>query len=109
MSNNIRRSIKYKAGDIEFTFQHPGVRKTTEIKDKTIDQDGQVKEAPLFEELMAHVIVFPKTTWDWWDEHDDIVAEVMAEAYRFLILTRKTYEQLGGARPEELAVLEANS
>ncbi|AFC32135.1 hypothetical protein PM3016_5435 [Paenibacillus mucilaginosus 3016] len=87
-----RRQMKYTAGGIEFTFQHPGLRLATRIKDTSRDQHGHLADEPLFTQLMEHVIVFPKTTWEWWDaepEREDIMKEVFAEALRFLIVRPK--------------------
>jgi hypothetical protein len=108
-----RRQMKYTAGGIEFTFQHPGLRLAARIKDTSRDQYGHLADEPLFTQLMEHVIVFPKTTWEWWDaepEREDIMKEVFAEALRFLIVRPKDESaRMGEESGEKLDVLETRS
>lgn len=80
------KQITKNIGGIDFTFQHPGVRKAIQINDNCRDDKGRMLSELYFSELMEHVIVSPKTTWDFWedDNHFEVMDEVMAEAARFL-------------------------
>jgi len=71
-------------GGIEFTFQFPGVRKAIQMTDASKNRYGQLMSEPYYAQIMEHVIVSPRTNWDFWDDHLDIMEEVFAEAIRFL-------------------------
>jgi hypothetical protein len=71
-------------GGVEYTFQFPGVRKAIQISDASKDRFGNLKSESLYEQLMEHVIVMPKTNWDYWDDHMDHMEEVFGTAFRFL-------------------------
>lgn len=68
----------------EYTLQHPGVREGVKIRGRSKDQFGNLDEEKYYDELMKHVIVQPKTNWDYWEENDGFL-EVMKEASTFLI------------------------
>ncbi|MCM3598716.1 hypothetical protein M4D55_23435 [Metabacillus idriensis] len=68
----------------EYTLQHPGLREGVRLRGRAKDQFGNVDEEKLFDELMKHVIVSPKTTWDYWEENEGYT-EVLKAATTFLI------------------------
>jgi hypothetical protein len=70
---------------VEFTFQHPGVRKSLQINDSSRDKHGNLMSEAYYAQLMEHVIVQPRTNWEYWDEHTELLEEVMTEAVRFLV------------------------
>lgn len=71
-------------GGIDFVFQHPGIRQLLRITDQSKNKDGVLMSETYYKQIMEHVIVAPKTDWDFWDEHDDILEEVMGAAVSFL-------------------------
>ncbi|MFB6475775.1 hypothetical protein ACFCW7_23225 [Paenibacillus glucanolyticus] len=71
-------------GGIDFTFQFPGVRKVIQMSDQSKDRHGNLMSEPYYGQIMDHVIVQPKTSWDYWDDHQDIMEEVFGTAIRFL-------------------------
>lgn len=71
-------------GGVEYTLQHPGVRKALQIMDVSKGPNGILSE-PLYGQLMEHVIVSPRTNWDYWDQHVESMEGVMTEAFRFLV------------------------
>lgn len=75
---------KVTIGGIEFTFQFPGVKTALEISDRSRDRNGNLLTVPYYEQIMEHVIVNPRTDWDFWDDNVDIVEEVFGQAIRFL-------------------------
>ncbi|MFX3616222.1 MAG: hypothetical protein ACE3JK_01660 [Sporolactobacillus sp.] len=54
----------------KYLFQFPGVLKAQEIIDSSKTVAGAFVEKKYNELLMKHVIVEPKTDWDYWDTHD---------------------------------------
>lgn len=54
----------------KYTFQFPGVRKTRELIDRSKNVAGALVLKDYHEELMKHVIIEPKTDWDYWDENE---------------------------------------
>ena len=71
-------------GGIEFVFQFPGVRKALQMADASKDRYGNLLSEPYYSQIMEHVIVSPRTNWEFWDEHLDIMEDVFEEAFRFL-------------------------
>lgn len=71
-------------GGIEFTFQHPGMRQLVRITDQSKNKHGVLQAEQYYQQLMTHVIVDPKTGWDFWEEHEELMEEVMAAAVNFL-------------------------
>jgi hypothetical protein len=76
---------------IEYTLQHPGHREATRIQDRVQLGEGKVSTEKYYEELMKHVIVSPKTSWDYFDGNEkkeiegvDGFEDVMKEAADFL-------------------------
>ncbi|TES45655.1 hypothetical protein [Shouchella lehensis] len=70
--------------EVVYTLQHPGVLKATEIIDATIlDGSGKTSIKTMYDEYMKHVIVNPKTNWDYWEEHEGL-QKVMGECASFL-------------------------
>lgn len=81
-----QKEFKFNEGTKEekvYLFQHPGVRMGVQIRDRSKDQFGNLIEEKYWEQLMQHVIVKPKTDWDYWEENDGFM-EVMKEAANFL-------------------------
>lgn len=78
-------TIKLENGEeVTYLFQHPGVREGVKIRGRAKDQFGTMDEEKYYEELMKHVIVQPKTNWDYWEENEGFL-EVMKEASSFLV------------------------
>lgn len=80
------KQITKTIGGIEFTFQHPGIRKTLQINDTSRGDGGKFLSEQYYSQLMEHVIVNPKTNWEFWDEDEnfELLDEVMATAATFL-------------------------
>lgn len=82
-----QKTIKIKTSqgeEKEYILQHPGVREGVRIRGRAKDQFGNLDEEKYYEELMKHVIVSPKTNWDYWEENEGFL-EVMKEASTFLV------------------------
>jgi len=73
---------KHTVEGVEYTFQFPGTRKTQEILDDSSGK-GSFSNVKYHEDIMEHVIVNPRTTWDYWDENAGY-REVMTLADNFL-------------------------
>ncbi|MFT8928530.1 MAG: hypothetical protein ABF969_04255 [Sporolactobacillus sp.] len=67
----------------KFVFQFPGVRKTQELIDGAKNVAGAVVTKDYHEALMKHVIVEPKVSWEYFDEHEGY-RRVMDAADSFL-------------------------
>lgn len=80
------KQITVTVGGKDYVLQHPGVRKAIEINDFSRTDSGRYISGKLYPELMNHVIVNPKTDWEYWEEEDnfEFLDEVMAEATTFL-------------------------
>jgi hypothetical protein len=72
-----------KGEEVTYTFQYPGLREAVKIRDRSKNQFGGLIEEKYYDELMKHVIVSPKTSWDYWEENEGF-EEVLAEAGTFL-------------------------
>lgn len=68
----------------EYTFQHPGVREAVRLRDRSKNKHGQLVEEKYYNELMTHVIVQPKTSWGYFDDHSEAFDDVMLAATEFL-------------------------
>lgn len=66
-----------------YIFQYPGLREAVQIRDRSKNQFGGLIEEKYYDELMKHVIVSPKTNWEYWEEHEGF-AEVLGAANTFL-------------------------
>ena len=84
MSEKKPKQLVKEIGGVEYTFQFPGVRKAIQISDASKDRFGNLRSEALYEQLMDHVIVLPKTSWDYWDENMEHMEEVFSTAFRFL-------------------------
>jgi len=80
--NKFGKQETHTEAGVKYTFQFPGTRKTQEILDLA-KSPGFFSDKIYNEQLMEHVIVAPKTDFDYWDEHKGY-REVMAAADRFL-------------------------
>ena len=78
----MEKQKKYECEGVEYTFQRPPMREVIKIRDRNKNENGDIIEEKYYKELMDHVIVDPKTDWDYWDEHDGF-NEVMTEASKF--------------------------
>ena len=80
------KTKKVTVKEVEYTLQHPGVKKSVEIQDATLDANGKPSIVKMYEEYMEHVVVEPKVDWDYWEEHGGVkvMQEVMNEAANFL-------------------------
>lgn len=74
---------KVTVGGVEYTLQHPGVKRAIDIVDETVRDNGNPKVTALYENYMKDVIVDPKTDWDYWEENEGL-QEVMNEVSTFL-------------------------
>lgn len=70
-------------GEVEYTFQFPGVRTAQRILDNSKMGNGAFNDEAYHTQLMETVIVAPKVNWDYWDENEGY-REVMALADNFL-------------------------
>ncbi|MDE3837937.1 hypothetical protein C0966_00750 [Bacillus methanolicus] len=68
---------------IEYTLQHPGTREYLRIQDRAQTETGVPSTEKLAEELFKHVIVNPKVSFEYFDEHEGF-EEVLKEAMTFL-------------------------
>lgn len=68
----------------EYLFQHPGALNYIRMKKRANDNNGKPDEEKMINELMKHVIVEPKTSWEYWDEHLEDQEEVTRAAINFL-------------------------
>ncbi|MFJ8245176.1 hypothetical protein [Peribacillus asahii] len=68
---------------VEYTFQFPGVKSTIELLDRSRNGFNNVVDSAYYTEIMEHVIVSPRTNWEYWDKHDGL-REVMHLADNFL-------------------------
>ncbi|MCM3488778.1 hypothetical protein M3689_05585 [Alkalihalophilus marmarensis] len=68
----------------KYLFQHPGALEYIRLKKRAAGNDGKPDEEKLLNELMKHVIVQPKTSWEYWDEHLEDQEDVAKEAISFL-------------------------
>jgi hypothetical protein len=77
--------LKDEDGNVikEYTLQFPGIRKTEELFDEARNAVGILEQKKYNELLMKHVIVEPKTDWDYWDENEGY-RRVMDAADTFL-------------------------
>jgi hypothetical protein len=74
----------YTATDgTKYTFQFPGTQAAMELLDRAKNNIGVVIDSKYKAELMEHIIVDPKVSYDYFDEHDGFM-EVTNEADRFL-------------------------
>ncbi|MGG4156881.1 MULTISPECIES: hypothetical protein [Bacteria] len=68
-----------------YIIQHPGLRERMRMC-KRCCQDGysyRVEKKKLNEEIMKHVLIYPKTNADYWKKTDGF-EELMEEIYKFL-------------------------
>ncbi len=68
---------------VQYTFQHPGTREYARIQDKTLNENGVPSMEKMAEEVFKHVVVDPKVSFEYFDEHDGF-DEVLKEAMTFL-------------------------
>ncbi|ASK24763.1 hypothetical protein ACUUYQ_13240 [Bacillus halotolerans] len=68
----------------EYTLQHPGTKRMVELQDEAINLNtGKPTSAALFDLYMKEVIVAPKVSWNYFDEHPGFM-ELMREVQTFL-------------------------
>lgn len=84
MSEKRPKQLVKTIGGVEYTFQFPGVRKVLQMSDLSKDRFGNLRSEPYYDQIMEHVIVSPRTNWDYWDNHVEHMEEVFGEAMRFL-------------------------
>lgn len=77
------RQEKHTVGEVEYTFQFPGIRKAQQILDNSKAPGGIFVDEAYNTQLMESVIVAPRVDWDYWEENDGY-REVMALADNFL-------------------------
>ncbi|MEC2236113.1 hypothetical protein P9G78_15105 [Bacillus subtilis] len=68
----------------EYTLQHPGTRRMVELQDEAVNiNTGKPNTARLYELYMSEVVVNPKVSYDYFDEHRGF-NELMREVQSFL-------------------------
>nr|WEZ27503.1 hypothetical protein P5635_15545 [Bacillus subtilis] len=68
----------------EYTLQHPGTRRMVELQDEAVNiNTGKPNTARLYELYMSEVVVNPKVSYDYFDEHRGF-NELMREVQTFL-------------------------
>ncbi|NQX67982.1 hypothetical protein HQN90_17815 [Paenibacillus alba] len=82
MTNFKQKTYTSKSGK-EYRFQFPGVRAAAQISDRIKNKFGVPQEEKIAEEMMKHVIVSPKLTFDSFESKKEF-NDVITEAYRFL-------------------------
>jgi hypothetical protein len=86
MAKNANNQKTVTIDDQEFVLQHPGVRAGVQLRDRSKNMNGVLEEEAFYEELMKHVIVSPKVTWESADEMGNkAFQELMKEASSFLM------------------------
>lgn len=83
MGNFKQKKFTSKTKETEYTFQHPGVRTVSKIKDASMNKHGVVLEERLAEEVLKHVIVVPKMKIDDFTDYKEYT-EVINAAYAFI-------------------------
>lgn len=83
MPNFKQKNFTSKAQGGKYTFQHPGVRAVSKIKDAAMNKHGVVLEERLAEEVLKHVIVSPKMKIDDFTDYKEYT-EVINAAYAFI-------------------------
>ncbi|OAB48273.1 hypothetical protein [Paenibacillus antarcticus] len=78
-----QKNYTSKALEKEYTFQHPGVRTVSKIKDAAMNKHGVVLEERLAEEVLKHVVVNPKLKIDDFSDYKEYT-EVINAAYAFI-------------------------
>lgn len=68
---------------VKYTLQHPGSREYLRIQDRTQNEFGVPSMEKMAEELFKHVVVDPKVSIEYFDEHDGM-DELIKEAMNFL-------------------------
>ncbi|MFX5498851.1 hypothetical protein [Bacillus subtilis] len=70
---------------IEYTLQHPGTKRMVEIQDEAVNLNlGKPNSAAMYELFMKEVVVQPKVSFEYFDEHEGFM-ELMKEVQSFLI------------------------
>ena len=86
MSKNANNQKTVTIEEVEYTLQHPGVRAGVQLRDRSKDMNGQIVEEKYYGELMKHVVVNPKVTWESVEEiGNKAFSELMKEASTFLM------------------------
>lgn len=78
------RQIEVEVEGKKFILQHPGARASVQMRDRCKNRFGQIVEEKLYSEIMQHVIVEPKVSWEYFDEHPEIFDELMEKALLFI-------------------------
>ncbi len=86
MSKNANNQKTVTIDEKEYVLQHPGVRAGVQLRDRSKDFNGNIVEEKLYDELMKHVIVSPKVSWETAEEiGHKAFQELMKEASTFLM------------------------
>ncbi|WP_036646900.1 hypothetical protein [Paenibacillus pini] len=83
MTNFKQKDFTSKGGKA-YKFQFPGMRAASQISDRTKNKHGIPQEEKLGDEMMKHVIVQPKLSWDSFGDNKKEFNEVITAAYHFL-------------------------
>jgi len=68
---------------VDYTLFFPGLKAAQLVVDDAKMGNGAISEAAYQQGIMEQVIVDPKTSWEYWNEHEGF-GEVMNEADSFL-------------------------
>lgn len=86
MAKNANNQKTVTIDEKEYVLQHPGVRAGVQLRDRAKDINGNLVEEKFYDELMKHVIVSPRVSWDTADEMGNAAFnELMKEASTFLM------------------------
>lgn len=86
MAKNANNQKTVTIDEKEYMLQHPGVRAGVQLRDRAKDINGNLVEEKFYDELMKHVIVSPRVSWDTADEMGNAAFnELMKEASTFLM------------------------
>lgn len=81
--NKLGKQETFEFGDVEYTFQFPGVRRAQQILDASKSVGGGFVDEAYHTLLMSEIIVEPKINWDYWDDNEGYLT-VMNKADTFL-------------------------
>lgn len=68
---------------VDYTLKYPGSREATRIQDRAQNDQGVFSSEKWAEEMFKNVIVDPKVSFEYFDEHEGF-DEVLKEASTFL-------------------------
>ncbi len=68
-----------------YTLQHPGARASVQMRDRSKDRNGLPNEEKYCNEIMKHVVVDPKVSWEYFEDvKPEDFEKVIVEATLFV-------------------------